>query len=250
MNMRGSGESGSNGSPVKIYLNRPSPCPYLPHREEQRLLVPLAHEPDLAHEQIGFFTQLGFRRSQNVMYRPQCPGCTACISYRVRAADFAPSATQLRTIRRNAALTWREIDLHTAADTLYPMFRAYQQARHTESDMAKFSADDFQSLLTPAAPGNVCFVLHDPAEGRDLAAILVDRTVDGLSAVYSFYWPDQPQRSLGTAMVLRLIEQATRESLPFVYLGYWVEDCSKMSYKKNFQPAEILGPDGWIGFTA
>ena len=245
------GEGRNDGQPaVKVYLNHPSPCPYLPGREEQRLLIPLADEPQAAHEQIGFFTQLGFRRSQNVMYRPQCVGCTACISYRVCARDFQPTATQARTFRRNAELLWEEITLHQAATTLYPMFRAYQLARHTDSDMAKFTENDFHSLLTPAAVSNVCFVLKEPETGQVIAAMLVDRTLDGLSAVYSFYWPDQPRRSLGTALVLCLIRQANVENLPYVYLGYWVQDCKKMAYKQNFQPAEILGLDGWTRLSS
>lgn len=238
MNMR--------GDPIRIYLNRPAPCPYLANRIEQRLLIPLAADDETAAEQLGFFTQLGFRRSQNVMYRPQCPACTACISYRLVTANFKPSATQARTARRNRDLIWEELNLLEAAATLYPLFTAYQAARHNGSDMAQFSEADFHTLLQPATIGNTCFVLREPRDGNIIAAILTDRVGDGLSAVYSFYNPGEVARSLGTELVMRLVEQARREKIPYIYLGYWIEESPKMSYKSRFGPAEILTDDGWV----
>ena len=118
-------------------------------------------------------------------------------------------------------------------------------ARHTDSEMAKFNETDFNSLLQPAAPGNVCFTLTDATDGQVIGVILADRTDDGFSAVYSFYDPAHPSRSLGTELVMRLIGQAAQEKLPYVYLGYWIRESAKMAYKEKFRPAEILGADGW-----
>ena len=101
--------------PVKFYLNHPAPCPYLEGREEQRILIPLAGDPDTAQEQASFFTRLGFRRSQNMLYRPQCPSCSACISLRIIVNDFRPSATQARISRRNRDLIWQESTLADCA---------------------------------------------------------------------------------------------------------------------------------------
>ena len=81
--------------------------------------------------------------------------------------------------------------------------------------------------------------------GRLVAACLFDRLENGLSAVYSFFDPDLGRRSLGTYMVLWLIETARAAGLPYVYLGYWIRDAPKMAYKSRFRPLEALGPDGW-----
>lgn len=231
--------------PVKFYLNHPAPCPYLPDRDEQRILIPLAHDAETAQEQTSFFTRLGFRRSQNMLYRPQCPSCNACISLRILASQFRPSATQARLHRRNHDLIWRESTLAECAVKHYELFETYQKVRHNSSEMAKFDRNDFRQLLESAAPGNTCFTLTDPLTAQVIGVILSDRTDDGYSAVYSFYNPAYPSRSLGTELVLRLIDQARHDELPFVYLGYWIKQCAKMSYKDKFRPAEILGAEGW-----
>lgn len=237
------------GEPVRVYLNHPAPCPYLPGLEEQRILIPLAEDFETAQEQASFFTRLGFRRSQNMLYRPQCPSCMACQSLRIVVDAFQHSETQARVVRRNNQFVWQETSLTKAATILYPLFHRYQQARHSSSDMAQFTEEDFHSLLAPAASGNTCFTLIDPADGQVIGAILADRTADGYSAVYSFYDPAYTASSLGTELVLRLVGQARADTLPYIYLGYWVRDCSKMSYKNKFRPAEILGAEGWTNLA-
>ena len=233
---------------LKVYLNRPAPCPYLPGRLEQRLLVPLDDKPATAAMQLGFFTQLGFRRSQNFMYRPHCGACTACISYRLPVARFMPNASQARTQRRNHDLDWQEISCEEAQGTLYTLFAAYQRQRHAESEMAQFTDSDFAVLLAPGARhgmlGTTVFMLT--LAGTPVGAVLADRTEAGFSAVYSFYDAALAQRSLGTELVMRLVGQAQREDRPYLYLGYWIEQSPKMAYKNRFRPAETLTELGWV----
>ncbi len=233
---------------LKVYLNRPAPCPYLPGLIEQRLLVPLDDKPATAAMQLGFFTQLGFRRSQNFMYRPHCGICNRCISYRLPVSRFAYNASQLRTQRRNQDLTWQEISCEEAQAKLYSLFAAYQLQRHAESEMAEFTEDDFVTLLAPGARyNNLGATVFTLSFGETIVgAVLADRTEAGLSAVYSFYDAVQPKRSLGTELVLRLVRQAQREERPYLYLGYWIEESPKMAYKSRFQPAEILTEQGWL----
>ncbi|MGE3770504.1 MAG: arginyltransferase [Bdellovibrionales bacterium] len=230
----------------EAYISQPAPCPYLPNRNEQRILLPLAKDNAVATEQLSFFTRLGFRRTQQFMYRPNCQTCQACISYRVIVKDFKPSVTQARIARRNKDLWWQKEESPNLL-AMYALFLRYQQTRHAASEMAKFSYTDFLTLVDE--PSTACGIYTLSRSTQDyMGAMLVDRVEDGLSAVYSFFDPEARVRSLGTALILRLIEEAVRQRLPYVYLGYWVKDSLKMEYKSRFGPAEILTENGWMPF--
>ena len=64
----------------QFYLTAPAPCPYLPGRAERKVFTHLVGDRAAALNDI--LTQGGFRRSQNIAYRPACEGCRACISVR------------------------------------------------------------------------------------------------------------------------------------------------------------------------
>lgn len=230
------------------YVSKPAPCPYLPNRTEQRVLVPLAPEPNKAQAQLSFFTRLGFRRSQNFLYRPNCAACQLCVSYRLVVADFKPSVTQVRVARRNQDLWWQR-ENNPNLLSLYGLFARYQLQRHTDSAMAQFSYADFLMLLENPAEGQQhgsgIYTLSRSTQDY-LGAMLVDEVADGLSAVYSFYDPKARARSLGTELIMRLVAEAGRRQLPYVYLGYWVAGSQKMDYKARFGPAEILTENGWV----
>ncbi len=83
------------------------------------------------------------------------------------------------------------------------------------------------------------------SDGPLIATALTDVMGDGLSMVYSFFDPDESERSLGTFMILDHIERARKMGLPYLYLGYWVKESPKMAYKIRFQPQEHLAPRGW-----
>lgn len=226
------------------YISRPAPCPYLAERTEQRILLPLAREDGKASEQLSFFTRLGFRRTQNFLYRPNCASCNQCISYRLVVADFKPTVTQARIARRNQDLWWqRENNPNLLA--LFGLFTRYQLNRHADSDMAKFTYADFLTLIESPTANSSIYSLSRSTQDY-LGAMLVDQVADGLSAVYSFYDPHARVRSLGTELIMRLVAEAGRLKLPYVYLGYWVPGSIKMEYKSRFGPAEILTENGWV----
>ena len=227
---------------VAFYRSASAPCGYLPGRTERRLVVDLANDPDPQ----GLFDRLtdaGFRRSDTYAYRPICPACSACVPIRVPVAGFQPTRSQRRTAKRNRDLRVA-IELPTPDREQFDLFQRYQQHRHTGGGMAEMDADDYAAMVERSPIATRLITLRE-ADGRLVAACLTDGSDAGLSAVYSFYDPDQPARSLGTALILALIDQAARLGLTFVYLGYWIAGADKMAYKNRFGPFERLSQEGW-----
>lgn len=195
----------------------------------------------------------GFRRSQNVLYRPSCADCTACLSARINVAKFATSRSQRKTIGRNAGLQ-REATSPWATEDQYALFRKYLDARHAEGGMADMDIFEFAAMIeeTPVRSRVVEYrEIDETGETRSRAkrrlagVCLTDVLDDGLSMVYSFYNPDLSRNSLGTFMVLDHVEIAREASLPYVYLGYWVPGSAKMGYKASFSGLEIYKNGEW-----
>ncbi|MEM9097604.1 MAG: arginyltransferase [Pseudomonadota bacterium] len=231
----------------QFYVTAPQPCPYLQGRMERKLFTAL--QGDYAETLNDALSKQGFRRSQNVLYRPSCSDCNACLSARIRVADFAPSRGQKRTLRRNEDLL-RKATSPWATEDQYALFRTYLDRRHADGGMADMDIFEFAAMVeeTPIR-SRVIEYGTPPAEGYvkgDLTAVcLTDVLDDGLSMVYSFYDPAETRRSLGTYVILDHVEIAREAGLPYVYLGYWVPGSPKMGYKANFKALEIYKGGRW-----
>ena len=224
-----------------FFVTAPLPCPYLPGRFERRLVT------ELSGRQIGGFhdalSRAGFRRSHGIAYVPVCRDCNACAAVRVLADSFRPSRTQRRVWARNQDLVVDELPAR-ATQEQYALFRGYQQERHRGGEMARMDFCDYQTLVEDTPVDTLINEVRLP-NGRLVGACLTDRMSDGFSAVYSFFDTRCERQSLGTFMILWLIARASSLRLPYVYLGFWVAECDKMSYKARFQPLEAYSPDGW-----
>lgn len=233
----------------QFFLTGPRPCPYLPDRRERKLFTNLSGSR--ARELHDELAQLGFRRSQNIAYRPACANCAACVSTRVRVDDFKPTGSQQRTLRRNADLR-RAISDPAADPALFELFKRYLSVRHTDGGMNDMDSFDFAAMIedTPVGTRLVTYRQDEPLEeaagSAPVAACVTDIISDGLSMVYSFFEPNLKKRSLGQYIILDHIKIAHELQLPYLYLGYWVEGSPKMDYKIKFKPAEILVGDKWI----
>lgn len=230
--------------PLILHRTLPAPCPYLKGRIEQRVVVALDDTPSGIFDRLS---QTGFRRSHAYAYRPACPGCNACVPIRIPVATFAPDRTQRRVFKRNADLSASEKPA-IATREQYGLFKAYVTDRHSDGDMAQMTHGDFRSMIEDAVDGTR-LIEHRDAEGKLVAVVLTDRLADGLSAVYSFFDSTQPQRSLGTHVVIELVERARAEGLPYVYLGYWISGSRKMAYKTRYRPAEVMVDGSWRPFA-
>ncbi|MCA3488371.1 MAG: arginyltransferase [Rhodobacter sp.] len=231
----------------QFYVTAPQACPYLEGRMERKLFTALQGEH--AQRLNDTLSKQGFRRSQNVLYRPSCAECSACISARIRVDDFVPSRTQRRVLRRNAHLA-RHATSPWATEDQYALFRSYLDRRHADGGMADMDIFEFAAMIeeTPIRSRIIEYARpNGPQEnGRRLAAVcLTDLLDDGLSMVYSFYDPDLMDASLGTYVVLDHIAIAREAGLPYVYLGYWVPGSRKMGYKAKFNALEIYKGGQW-----
>lgn len=224
-----------------FFTTTPLPCPYLDGRTERRMVTELMGGD--AADLNDRLSLAGFRRSHTIAYTPVCDTCSACVSVRVPVREFRPSKTQRRIFNRNADLTAQECAPVASAEQ-YALFNHYIQTRHGDGDMAMMGEADFRALVEET-PVRSSLVEFRDAEGTLVAGCLTDRLHDGLSAVYSFFDPAQTARSLGTFMVLWLIDRAHLKGLDHVYLGYWVQGSAKMDYKRNFRPLEGYTPGGW-----
>jgi arginine-tRNA-protein transferase len=217
------------------------PCPYVAGRAERKLIVELA-----GREAPGFYDDLsraGFRRSHRFAYRPACRGCAACVPVRIAVEQFAHSKSTRRIRNANRDLVVRSAPARATPEQ-FLMFLAYQRSRHAESDMASMSYSDYRGMVEDS-PVRTDMVEMRDGDGRLVAASLIDQLDDGLSAVYSFFDPNEVRRSLGVWAVLWLVAECQRQTLPFVYLGYWIAESPKMAYKARFPALEQLTADGW-----
>lgn len=227
--------------PQFFFTTAPLPCPYLPDRLERKIVTELGGpNSENLHELLA---KGGFRRSHSIAYAPACPGCKACVPVRVNTQDFQRKRSLARTWSRNSDLDATVVEARATTEQ-FELFNTYQRTRHSDSDMANMGFYEYSAMVEDSPIDTYLVEFRKPC-GTLVAVCLTDQTDDGLSAVYSFFTADAPERSLGNFVVLWLIEHAIKLSLPYVYLGYWIEQSPKMAYKTRFKPLEALGPDGW-----
>lgn len=209
---------------------------------ERKLFTAL--QGDSAQRLNDGLSKQGFRRSQNVLYRPSCAECAACLSARINVAAFAPSKSQRRVLRRNARLE-RRASSPWATEDQYALFRRYLESRHATGGMADMDAFEFAAMVeeTPIRTRVVEYV--DACSGDLVAVCLTDVLDDGVSMVYSFFEPDLTRDSLGIYIILDHIQIAQESDLPYVYLGYWVPGSPKMGYKSGFSGLEVYIGGMW-----
>ncbi len=231
----------SRPAPRLFMVTSELPCPYLPGRFERKLVTELTGAG--AREHYELLSRAGFRRSHSIAYRPACSGCSACVPVRIVVAGFRPGTSLTRIRRRNADLTI-SVTVPRATREQYGLFGRYLDHRHGDGEMAGMDFHDYRAMVEDTAVDSRMLELRDAGDTL-VAACLADWTSDGVSAVYSFFAPVGTRLSLGTEMILRLVDAAESDRLPFVYLGYWIQNSPKMAYKSRFRPLEAFGAQGW-----
>lgn len=228
-----------NNDRVRLYLSGEHPCGYLPERNARSLFVDPGFQLNPAR--YDRMLEQGFRRGGDHVYRPRCTGCMSCIPARIPVERFEPDRAQRRSLERNV-----DLDLsiqYAPTDEQFELYQRYLRERHAGGGMNPEDKTGFHNFLDCRWGGTEFWEFR--LAGRLMACAVVDRTPSALSAVYTFFEPGEPKRSLGTFAVARQVHQARLEGLDYVYLGYWVPGSRKMDYKRRFKPLEVMGRYGW-----
>lgn len=233
-------------SPIRrphfFFTTASMPCPYVPGRVERKIVTELVGQDSVRlHDSLS---RAGFRRSHSIAYAPACPGCSACVPVRVDIAGFLLNKGLRRTVRCNQDLVATIVPAKATPEQ-FRLFSTYQEKRHAGSDMALMGFYDYRAMIEDS-PIDSSLVEFRTPEGRLISVCLMDAMDDGLSAVYSFYDTSESRQGLGTLMVLWLIGEAKQRGLPYLYLGYWIADSRKMSYKVRFRPLEAFSRGQWV----
>ena len=232
---------------IQFFATAPYECSYLKGQTARSQVATPGH---LIDEQV--YAQLlaaGFRRSGLFTYKPHCRQCDACQTLRIPVQEFMPNRSQRRTWSKQAhQLQARVVPPEFQAEH-FALYQRYLAARHSGAGMDQESAQDYQSFLLSSHVDTQLVEFHqwDEEAQTDVLRMVsvIDVQADSLSAVYTFYDPQQPSAAYGSYGVLWLIDLARRAGLRYVYLGYWISQSQKMAYKASFLPHEILVQGGW-----
>ena len=228
-----------NNLPLRLRVTRSQKCAYILDQTEQRLATDISEHPE-THDRLA---ETGFRRVENWVYKPACPTCNACQPIRVKAEQFKPSRNIARIQATNRDLR-RNLSTGRLGLDHYDVFQSYLGQRHEDGQMSSMSFDEFSAMILNS-PIDTMLTEYVDSEDRLMGCILVDRQRDGLSAVYSFFRPEEKKRSLGSFMIIDLIHRCNEIGLPYVYLGYYIQQSRKMSYKARFRPYQIFSDGAW-----
>lgn len=230
---------------LRLFHTGEHACGYWPERVARDLVLD-PRDPRLA-QWYPLALGWGFRRSGDIVYRPHCAGCHACVAVRIPVGRFVPDRSQRRCLARNAGVEVR-VCAAQRSDEHLALYRRYLAARHLGGGMDSHGASEFDQFLIGSWSTGRFLELRDHAAhgpGPLLAVAVTDVTAAGMSAVYTFYDPDVVGRGLGTLAILKQLEWARREQCPHLYLGYWIAGHAKMDYKRRFRPLEGFDGRSW-----
>lgn len=228
-------------SDLQYYITPPHDCSYIENKSSRMIFLDPKHKIDVIT--LSDLSRSGFRRSGDFVYKPECNQCRQCLSCRVPVDTFKMSNQQKKSWKRNQDLHMNIISIDDIQPYHYALYEKYINLRHKDGDMYPPSVEQFEKfLLHHVADG---FFLELWKDNKLLCVSACDVLDDGLSAVYTFFEPEESKRSLGVFAILKQIEYIKSLKLPYVYLGYWIPHSQKMNYKNQYLPLEIFVDNRW-----
>ena len=231
----------------KIFISMPHECGYLQDKIATTIFVD--PKANISNAVYSLLALQGFRRSGNLVYRPHCEGCDACVPVRIPVAEFHPTRSQRRVWQRNQDLAIRELSAEYT-DEHFSLYRRYQRSRHAGSSMDTDDPDRYRDFLFGSIADTRMIEMRAPAagsgKGKLLCVAVIDVLDDGLSAVYTYFEPDETRRALGIFSVLYEVEMAKTLDLAHAYLGYYIAESAKMNYEINYQPLQAFKNGNWL----
>lgn len=227
-------------SDIKLFATHPHECSYLPDREATTVFID--PEETVDKQLYQHLSSMGFRRSGAHVYRPHCQNCDSCIPVRIPVNLFLPNRRQKRCLKANKSVELR-ITEHIDTDEHYSLYEDYINARHKDGDMYPATRAQYDGFLT--SEWGITQFIELRLEEKLIGVMVCDQLNDGLSAVYTFFDPNYPKRSLGVFAILSQIELAKSLNLKYLYLGYWIKESPKMAYKSEYRPLELLVEKRW-----
>ena len=223
-------------------LTKATSCPYLTGKVEKRIATDISNNKNI-YEELSIN---GFRRVENWMYRPVCDNCSACKSYRVDIGKFKITKSLKRVLKNFENFSY-SLEKNTSSKENFELFKKYQLARHTGGSMSNMDEDEFTSMIETSPIKTSLFEFRDKFKNL-IGAILLDIDKENLSAVYSFFDPKFNKLGLGNYMIIQCLLFGQSKKYKYLYLGYYIEELSSMSYKSRFKPGQILNNNEWENF--
>lgn len=237
----------SNHQQIRLLtLAEPHDCSYLPNLKANSIFLDYQNPPNW--KQYSELSRMGFRRSGNHYYRPNCPTCHSCMSSRILANDINLDSKSFKRSLKKAGHLTIQFEKVVFSSTHYDVYEKYIESRHNDGDMYPPSMDQYRSFLLQQTDFSRLFTIRD-TNNRLVSCTVVDMLDDGISAIYTYFDPEFSPLSPGTLAILMLCQYAKENQLPYVYLGYWIKNSQKMSYKKRFQPLEVFNGEFWQPMT-
>ncbi len=231
-------------SSVRLFRTTEHPCSYKEDQQAATVFI----DPDLVIDKNlnSKLSEIGYRRSGAHLYRPDCELCNACMSIRIPVDLFKPKRPHRRVLNKNKDLRVEERTDLTSEDA-FGLYERYISERHRDGDMYPPTREQYEAFIKTRTVDTVYYLFY--LEEKLVSVSVVDKLVQGLSAVYTFFDPDLSERSLGKFAILWLTQRCTELELPYLFLGYWVKGCQKMEYKKEFRPFHVLVDGRWVLVT-
>ena len=226
---------------VKFFLTEDESCSYLPEEKASLLVVDRTEKISLF--EYSQLSRSGFRRSGKTIYRPQCKSCDQCIPIRIPVENFIPKRRHRRIFSRNSHVSVSKVNPFFSVEH-FSLYSRYINNRHHSDDMDPSSIKQYREFLVEGRKETSFYEYRE--DDVLLAVSVTDSLNDGISAIYNFYEPTLSSRALGIFMILSLIRETRKQNKRFLYIGYWIKECKKMSYKNQFKPLEKLVNRKWI----